>query len=63
MTSTGRTGLVQAWNRPPTSTTNRFRRADIDGTGTPADVPTRRFVARQRVRYRADDLSAVLRAR
>ena len=34
--------------------------SDIDGTGVPAAAPTRRFVARQRVRYRADDLSAVL---
>ena len=34
--------------------------SDIDGTGVPAAAPTRRFVARQRVRYRADDLTAVL---
>ena len=34
--------------------------SDIDGTGDPAAAPTRRFVARQRVRYRADDLTSVL---
>jgi RHS repeat-associated protein len=33
--------------------------SDVDGTGAPASGPTRRFVARRRVRYRADDLSAV----
>ncbi len=34
--------------------------SDVDGTGTPATAPTRRFVARQRVCYRSDDLTALL---
>ena len=34
--------------------------SDIDGSGTPAANPTRRFVARQRIRYRSDDLTALL---
>jgi RHS repeat-associated protein len=35
---------------------------DVDGTGTPAAAPTRRFVAQQRVFYRSDDLTALLPA-
>jgi hypothetical protein len=34
--------------------------ADIDGAGAPAGAPTRRFVTRQRIRYRSDDLIALL---
>jgi RHS repeat-associated protein len=34
--------------------------SDVDGTGTPAQAPTRRIVASQRVVYRSDDLSALL---
>ena len=34
--------------------------SDVDGTGTPSAGPARRFVSRQRVVYRADDLSALL---
>ena len=34
--------------------------SDIDGTGTPAAAPTRRFVAQQRVLYRSDDLTTLL---
>jgi RHS repeat-associated protein len=34
--------------------------SDVDGTGTPAVAPTRRFVAHQRVCYRSDDLTALL---
>jgi RHS repeat-associated protein len=34
--------------------------SDVDGTGMPATAPTRRFVARQRVCYRSDDLTALL---
>ena len=34
--------------------------SDVDGTGTPATAPTRRFVAQQRVCYRSDDLTALL---
>ena len=34
--------------------------SDVDGTGTPAQAPTRRIVTSQRVVYRSDDLSAVL---
>jgi RHS repeat-associated protein len=34
--------------------------SDVDGTGTPATGPTRRLVARQRVCYRDDHLTALL---
>jgi RHS repeat-associated protein len=34
--------------------------SDIDGTGSPAAVPTRRFVEQHRVVYRSDDLTALL---
>ncbi len=34
--------------------------ADVDGTGPPATTPTRRFLAKARTQYRADDLSALL---
>jgi RHS repeat-associated protein len=34
--------------------------SDIDGAGTPAAVPTRRFVEQQRVVYRSDDLTVLL---
>jgi RHS repeat-associated protein len=36
--------------------------SDVDGTGTPAAAPTRRFVAQQRVLYRSDDLTTLLPA-
>ncbi len=34
--------------------------ADVDGSGAPAASTTRRFIAKTRTRYRADDLSALL---
>jgi RHS repeat-associated protein len=34
--------------------------SDIDGTGLPANAPTRRFVTRHRIVYRRDDLTALL---
>ncbi len=34
--------------------------SDIDGTGTPAATPTRRFVEQHRNLYRSDDLTALL---
>ena len=34
--------------------------SDVDGTGSPATTPTRRFVAGHRVLYRSDDLTSVL---
>jgi RHS repeat-associated protein len=34
--------------------------ADVDGSGTPAAAPTRRFIAKTRTRYRSDDLSTLL---
>ncbi len=34
--------------------------SDVDGAGTPAAAPTRRFIAGQRVLYRSDDLTALL---
>jgi RHS repeat-associated protein len=34
--------------------------ADVDGSGTPAASTTRRFIAKTRTCYRADDLSALL---
>ena len=34
--------------------------SDVDGTGSPATTPTRRFVAGHRVLYRSDDLTALL---
>jgi RHS repeat-associated protein len=36
--------------------------SDADGAGTPATTPTRRIIARQRVVYRSDDLTALLPA-
>ncbi len=38
----------------------RIPGSDVDGSGTPAATPTRRFVAQQRVCYRSDDLTALL---
>ena len=35
-------------------------RADVDGSGTPATAPTRRFIAKTRTLYRGDDLSTLL---
>jgi RHS repeat-associated protein len=34
--------------------------ADVDGAGSPAASPTRRFIAKTRTRYRSDDLSKLL---
>jgi RHS repeat-associated protein len=34
--------------------------ADVDGSGTPATTPTRRFIAKTRTAYRSDDLSTLL---
>jgi RHS repeat-associated protein len=34
--------------------------ADVDGSGTPAAAPTRRFIAKTRTLYRSDDLSTLL---
>lgn len=34
--------------------------ADVDGSGTPAATPTRRFIAKARTRYRSDDLASLL---
>jgi RHS repeat-associated protein len=34
--------------------------ADVDGSGTPAAAPTRRFIAKTRTRYRSDDLATLL---
>ena len=34
--------------------------ADVDGSGTAAAAPTRRFIAKTRTRYRSDDLSTLL---
>ena len=34
--------------------------SDIDGTGSPAATPTRRLIAGHRIRYRSDDLTALL---
>jgi RHS repeat-associated protein len=34
--------------------------SDIDGTGSPAATPTRRFIAGQRTLYRSDDLTTLL---
>jgi RHS repeat-associated protein len=36
--------------------------SDVDGSGSPAAEPTRRFIAQQRTFYRSDDLTAVLAA-
>src|ERR1022692_599275 len=34
--------------------------SDVDGAGSPAITPTRRFIAGHRVQYRSDDLTALL---
>ena len=34
--------------------------SDVDGTGSPATTPTRRFVAGHRILYRSDDLTSLL---
>ena len=34
--------------------------ADVDGSGTPAASPTRRFIGKTRTRYRSDDLTTLL---
>ena len=51
------------WHRSATtSPTRQIPASDVDGTGTPAQAPTRRIVASQRVVYRSDDLTALLPA-
>jgi RHS repeat-associated protein len=51
---------AKAWKPAADVGYEQIPASDIDGTGAPATAPTRRFVTRQQVRYRADDLSAVL---
>ena len=58
--STGRGRLADGVDRSARRAVRGDPGSDVDGTGTPAAAPTRRFVAQQRVRYRSDDLTALL---
>ena len=49
-----------AWQAASDIAYEQVPASDVDGTGTPSAGPARRFVSRERVLYRADDLSALL---
>ena len=59
--STARRRLADRLERRPRHPLRAVPASDVDGTGTPAAAPTRRVIARHRILYRSDDLTALLR--
>ena len=58
---TGPGGLWDlAWRAAADVPYEQLQAADIDGAGTSPSAPARRFIARRRVRYRADNLTRLL---